>query len=287
MAFALSLYQFHELLRSMGMGRAVFLLLSCFIHLAAMAQDEAFSVYAERSTTLVTFYADNQEVFPQSVSLDMDLKGLKSKDDLEEYYVVAPKAQKQKLFELVIPRNRAWSYDFRYQYFMGDVLNAFHDDDYVYMFPFEAGERFRLGQGYNGRFSHQGENALDFNMPVGTPIVAARPGKVVRIKEDSDTGCPDRSCARLGNYITIMHEDGSFSEYYHLQKEGALVDLEEQVERGQVIGKSGNTGWSSGPHLHFVVFLREMKSRKTLRTQFKTESGAIYVEEETTYTSVH
>ena len=110
-------------------------------------------------------------------------------------------------------------------------------------------------QGHYGYYSHYGSSlyAVDFPAAEGTPIVAARAGRVWLTYEDSSEGCADESCAHLGNYVIIDHGDGTLGRYWHLQYMGALVEPGEAVERGQIIGLVGNTGWSDGAHLHFEV----------------------------------
>lgn len=121
--------------------------------------------------------------------------------------------------------------------------------------PFEAGTAVSVGQGMHGFFSHYGNarHAIDFECPIGTTVVAARDGVVVGVKEDSSTGCADVSCATQGNFVRIDHGDGTYAVYYHLDTDGALVALGDRVCAGEPIARSGNTGFSSGPHLHFQV----------------------------------
>lgn len=121
--------------------------------------------------------------------------------------------------------------------------------------PFEAGASHPILQGMHGAFSHSGNSthALDFECPIGTTIVAARDGVVVALKESSSTGCGDPMCADQGNFVRIDHGDGTYAIYYHLERDGALVELGDRVCAGEPIARSGNTGFSSGPHLHFQV----------------------------------
>lgn len=121
--------------------------------------------------------------------------------------------------------------------------------------PFPDGAEVTVSQGHNGWFSHTDADiwAVDFPVPQGTTIVAVRAGTVLDVKEDSDASCPDPSCGDLGNYVAIDHGDGTIGRYLHLQLDGALVAYGEVVGRGQPIGLSGQTGWTTAPHLHLQV----------------------------------
>lgn len=134
--------------------------------------------------------------------------------------------------------------------------DANHDDDQIYLLPYEFGKSYRVLQGYGSRFSHRGleEFAVDFNMPVGTPVHAARSGVVAKIVESNDKGCWEDGCGAYANYIVVLHTDGTTGEYYHLAKDGALVEVGDSIYAGQFIALSGNTGHTTMPHLHFAVY---------------------------------
>jgi hypothetical protein len=121
--------------------------------------------------------------------------------------------------------------------------------------PFPSGFASRIYQGANGNETHFGADAesVDFTVPEGTNVAAARSGLVIETREDSNTGCGDATCADQANYIVIDHGNGTRGRYYHLQQNGVLVNVGDVVCSGQLIGKSGNTGYSGGPHLHFDV----------------------------------
>jgi murein DD-endopeptidase MepM/ murein hydrolase activator NlpD len=126
-----------------------------------------------------------------------------------------------------------------------------------FLLPFKCGEKYLVSQGNNGLFSHNGRSqyAFDFAMPRGTPIKAARKGVVIYRRSSTRPGDPcwnngGSSCLTKANYVVLKHPDGTRTMYAHLNK--VTVQIGERVSRGQTIGKSGNTGWSSGPHLHFA-----------------------------------
>ena len=128
--------------------------------------------------------------------------------------------------------------------------------DYRYRVPFEQ-PRIRVDQGFGGRFSHadpQNFYAVDFALPEGTPVLAARGGVVMQVRSDFEQAGQDRERDGGGaNYVRILHDDGSMALYGHLQAGSVAARVGEPVRQGQCIARSGNTGFSTGPHLHFVV----------------------------------
>lgn len=93
-----------------------------------------------------------------------------------------------------------------------------HLDTYIYDLPFKPGTKYKVVQGYGGMFSHKNKAALDFAMPVGTPVHAARGGVVYSFAEDSKEGGPFSKYNKKANYIIIKHSEGSFGCYWHWKK---------------------------------------------------------------------
>jgi murein DD-endopeptidase MepM/ murein hydrolase activator NlpD len=152
-------------------------------------------------------------------------------------------------------------------------------DSYVYELPYKKGSEYKVVQGYGGWFSHKRKAALDFGMPVGTPIYAAREGVVYRFKDDSDQGGPLPKYTRKANYLIIRHSDGSYACYWHLKKNG-VVKKQGRVEKGELIGYSGNTGFVLRPHLHFTVKRQfNYDENSFVRTKFRTKEGVVLLKQ--------
>jgi murein DD-endopeptidase MepM/ murein hydrolase activator NlpD len=166
------------------------------------------------------------------------------------------------------------------QYSVNDLKNGKFkaDSSYIYTLPFQHKKKVFLIQGYESMFSHKGEKALDFKVKKGTKICAARDGVVAGIWKDSDKGGLKPENLSDGNYVSIQHHDGSVAWYWHFEKGGVLVNTGDTVKTGQLIGLSGNTGYSAFPHLHFEVQGYDASgSYKQLPTRFYTQRGVIYL----------
>ena len=174
--------------------------------------------------------------------------------------------------------NRKGKYRISCDWTIGDK-DALHDDEQLYLLPYESGKSYRVLQGYGSRFSHRGleQYAVDFNMSVGTPVHAARAGVVAKIEEANEKGCWEDGCGAYANYIVVLHNDGTTGEYYHLKRNGALVDVGENIAAGQKIGLSGNTGHTTMPHLHFAVYrAAEWGNTQSIPVRFLSSVGVVH-----------
>lgn len=152
------------------------------------------------------------------------------------------------------------------------------DSSYIYTLPFEDNKKVFLIQAYESKMSHRGERALDFKIKKKTKICAARGGVVTAAREDSDKGGLKPENLSDGNYVTIKHSDGSVAHYWHLNKDGVMVNVGDTVKTGQWIGLSGNTGYSAFAHLHFEVQGYDAHGDyKQLATRFHTNKGIRYL----------
>lgn len=234
-------------------------------------QAQTIKVYHESMEQGYVLYADNPELYPVSMTMSLELTNLSFSEHEKKIYVIPPAKQRFKIGELTRGRNGATKFRYNYRTTQGDVTVSNYDTGYVYDLPFQKGKSFKLFQGYNGSFSHRQENALDFSMPEGTEVLAAREGTVVAIVQHNTESCLKEECKKYNNYITVMHPDGTFGHYVHIKYNGAKAKLGDVVKKGDVIAYSGNVGWSSGPHLHFVCFLGRFEKRLALATRFKVD----------------
>jgi murein DD-endopeptidase MepM/ murein hydrolase activator NlpD len=120
-----------------------------------------------------------------------------------------------------------------------------------YVLPYPPGEGYTVIQSYcHHEGSHDGQLAYDFTMPLGSTVVAARSGVVVEVKEDVE----DDANTRFLNYVLVKHDDATVAFYAHLQHDGALVEVGDEVASGEPIALSGATGRTGGPVLHLGVY---------------------------------
>ena len=157
-------------------------------------------------------------------------------------------------------------------------VDADHDDGYLYRLPYADGVSFPIIQGHGAKLSHRGAEryTLDFGMPVGTPVHAARDGVVVLVEDSHDTGCAREECGRYANFVIVLHSDGTTGEYFHLARGSVQVRVGDRLERGRWLARSGNTGFSTAPHLHFGVYRTDREWRnESLAVLFETRGGAV------------
>lgn len=248
----------------------------------SLLQSQTFNVkvYYQKKEDTITLFLDNADPFPYSFEFSgqPNVENMRSVGEhFSNQFVGEGNTAKMKLAQFVPLDNRK-PFAFKkippFTMYKGNIWKEDYDETYEYELPYAIREKFLLYQGYNGTQTHQNQNALDFTMPIGTEVLAAREGYVIELKQDSNTGCPEKKCANQGNFIKIIHSDGTIAEYYHLKMNSSKVKFGDKVEKGQTIALSGNTGWSSGPHLHFMCYLPKPKGKNiSIKTLFRIDNG--------------
>ncbi len=239
-----------------------------------LAIQEQVEIRLVRQPDREVLEAENLDTLaPRHVVLDLtDPENIEASEALPVRVVLRPRESRELLYLTRRDPGLTSSYHLDTRIGFGDP-EARVDTDFVYSLPFPEDIPCRVTQGYDGPHTHQGIDALDFQMEEGTEIRAARGGVVVRVKDDSDRGGPDPSYVEDANYIDILHRDGTWATYAHLQKGGALVRVGQRVSQRDKIGRSGATGQVAGPHLHFCVLRATWWGPVTLPTTFETGSG--------------
>jgi murein DD-endopeptidase MepM/ murein hydrolase activator NlpD len=134
--------------------------------------------------------------------------------------------------------------------------NVVHRPTAPYRAPFALAQSFRVTQAPPDAVTHTdaaSRNAVDIAMPVGTAVYAAREGLVINVARDHFRSGLQLAAMSEANFVQILHDDGTYAIYAHLQLDTVRVRPGQRIDRGEYIANSGNTGFSSGPHLHFVV----------------------------------
>jgi len=217
-----------------------------------------FSVTHSTLGQTIEIVAHNEYYAPVEVRLEfIEIKGVEYPHPDEVLrWVVDPRSDQLLLNLDFLDADSSPFVSFMFEYMPGDPT-AKHDKSDGYRAPFSAGMDFPITQAYPDAITHQSLDsifAVDIAMPVGTDVVAAREGVVVEVAADNYRNGLDR--ARDGpaaNIVRILHDDGTFSVYAHLNWNTIRVKPGDRVRTGQYIADSGNTGFSTGPHLHFSV----------------------------------
>jgi murein DD-endopeptidase MepM/ murein hydrolase activator NlpD len=241
------------------------------------APEKMLKVFTRDEGGLTHFFVQNLEAADVTATFDMHLLNMKASAEFPYTSTIAGNQTIEAFTLAPLRKDAPWNYSYTDSFTIGSK-NAIHDDSYIYTLPYAAGSTFHVTQGYHGNFSHSGpdEYATDWKMPIGTPVHAARGGIVVKSRDISDVGGPDRKYENCANCILIQHSDGTIGIYAHLKKGGNVIKVGDKVNPGDLIGHSGNTGFTSGPHLHFSVFKTNSgRERVSLPVKFRTskESG--------------
>jgi murein DD-endopeptidase MepM/ murein hydrolase activator NlpD len=246
---------------------------------AESAEPKRVLVDVDQSTpSTIRFLITTSQLQEGTVSLKLDeSENLTSSSPVPLEFKILKPYTKFEVLRLTQKAPGTFHFKWSFHYRVG-VPTTFPASDYIYALPYSSSEHYPVTQSYLGTYSHyQGsdaEYAVDFAMPEGTTVRAARSGQVIEYRDDSNVGGDSRDFEHDANEVVISHGDGTYANYVHLKEHGVLVKLGQKVSVGTPIGLSGNTGWSSRPHLHFGIFrVNSGTSITSLPFKMRTDSG--------------
>jgi murein DD-endopeptidase MepM/ murein hydrolase activator NlpD len=191
--------------------------------------------------------------------------------------VVAPRSE-QVLIEVPAPPGTG-EIRFDYGYVIGDPASI-HTPPGPYRAPFALAQSYTVTQALPDQVTHQdagSRHAIDIAMPVGSAVHAAREGVVINVAHRFFRGGTTQEVRDEANFVQVLHDDGTTAVYAHLQLDTVRVRPGQRVQRGEYIANSGNTGYSSGPHLHFVVLRNAGLRSESVPVTFAGPGGASVV----------
>ena len=248
--------------------------------LATGASQPTVTVSTRVDNRTLRFVAKNDYPIPVEVVLALDeLRAVAFPEPGQAMRWLVDPASSMVMLELdATVSNAVPEADFRYIWLPGDPRSQ-HEPERPYRLPFAVATEHRISQAFPVGITHTTPDAyyaVDFAMPIGTDIYAARGGVVFEVASTNFRGGtdPDRDAASA-NIVRIMHDDGSHAVYAHLNWNSIRVRPGDRVERGEYIADSGNTGFSTGPHLHFVVLLNRGMRLESMPVTFE---GSNYAE---------
>lgn len=227
--------------------------------LPAVAKDASpFKVVSENFGNFHRILAANDGPAPIAAKIEVTMEGNASSDRQWPAYVTVPPGRSLPVGRILPSRNNGQGYSFRttFSYRIGD-FNATNAPDVTYRLPFADGLSYRIGQAADGSItthtSPESAEAVDITMPEGTLVLAARAGTVVEVESNYTEGGKNDYLKSRANGVVVAHDDGTMGRYGHFTPGRQLVKPGQRVQAGSPLGYSGNTGYSSGPHLHFAV----------------------------------
>ena len=197
--------------------------------------------------------------------------------EMEMRWLVPARAQLQILELAASADNVVPEIEFRHLWIYGEP-GITHRPERPYRAPFAVASDYEITQAFPIGATHNTADsryAVDIAMPIGTDIYAARAGIVFEVASTNFRGGVDEErFAAAANLIRVMHDDGSHAVYAHLNWNTIRVRPGDRVQRGQYIADSGNTGFSSGPHLHFAVLQNSGLRLEALPVAFEGPDSA-------------
>lgn len=227
---------------------------------------------------------DEQEVALQAVNeclctvefgLRIDaMRGIGWSPQEEIRATLAPQSRRILLHAPIVDAKKI-NMEYRWTYVFGRP-GAQHQPRQPYRLPFDIGRAYYVSQAYPSRITHVTPDsiyAVDFALPDQTPIYAAREGRIINIAHEHFRGGAKLSMMNEANFVEVLHDDDTVAMYAHLHWDSIRVRTGDRVQRGQYIANSGNTGFTTGPHLHFVVVRNTGLEAESVPVTFAGSAG--------------
>lgn len=253
----------------------------CHLPLSAGAAGYPFSIETQKAEDRAAIVATNTGLAP--VQLKLTFTGSQNASVAPGGildFLVPPQSSVRVADIARAEPSRPWSYDYKYDWCIGDPT-ASPAADTVYRLPFADGEQYKLTQAPGGPvITHDTPDsryAVDIAMPKGAPVLAARGGIVMDAVSRYGDGRKAEEFRDKANYVRILHDDGTWAEYFHLLRDSIPVVPGQRVEAGALIGLAGTSGYSDGPHLHFSVQRNAGNQVVSLPFQFYTAGRGTFV----------
>lgn len=237
----------------------------------------------KRTTPKIKLYYKNNDA---KKSRDNKAYTLHAKNDfVSPIEIGVTSLETNKLIKKVIPAKKSMplfnsnnkSKNLSYSWALGDPDIV--ADNYTYHVPYASAKAHKVTQAFNGEFSHTSDYsryAVDIAMDVGTMLTAARSGTVVLVKDDFHMSGTTNYFLDKANSIQILHDDGTIAVYAHILMDTAMVKEGDKVVQGQRIARSGSSGYSTGPHLHFVIIRNSGLKNIAIPFKFMGNDGSAF-----------
>jgi murein DD-endopeptidase MepM/ murein hydrolase activator NlpD len=231
-----------------------------------------------------TFYAPIQLAYRLS-----QMENVSSSTPRDGFKMLPPRSETELLVVSKAVQNEELKFEYEFQFLPG-APGAEHRPQQPYRLPFALSSTVRVSQAFPDVITHgdpSSQYAIDFVMPVGTHVFAAREGVVIEVASDFfEHGTNLKADGPRANVVRVLHDDGTMSLYGHLNWNSIRVVPGQRLARGEYLADSGNTGFTTGPHLHFVVQRNRGGALVSVPIEFAGSGGdAVTVRSRESYTA--
>ena len=231
-----------------------------------------------------TFYAPIQLAYRLS-----QMENVSSSTPRDGFKMLPPRSETELLVVSKAVQNEELKFEYEFQFLPGEP-GAEHRPQRPYRLPFALSSTIPVSQAFPDVMTHgdpSSQYAIDFVMPVGTHVFAAREGVVIEVASDFfEHGTNLKADGPRANVVRVLHDDGTMSLYGHLNWNSIRVVPGQRLARGEYLADSGNTGFTTGPHLHFVVQRNRGGALVSVPIEFAgSGGGAVTVRSRESYTA--